>query len=135
MTTTTLGEFIRNTALRMTHEYAAENPHMEDRGASADNYKCVIRAGKHQMTVYFSKGTGHNGAAPTLEEVLDCLAMDAAGYENAGSFEEWAAGYWYDTDSRKAEKSYNVIGKQADALKGLLGEANYKTLLYDCERE
>src|SRR5580692_2857011 len=36
----------------------------------------------HSFSVYFSMGIAHAGKEPTIEEVLDCLAMDAASYEN-----------------------------------------------------
>lgn len=66
---------------------------------------------------------------PTLEAVLRCLAMDALGYDNARNFDEWASEYGYDTDSRKAEKTYRVIGEQAKELRVVLGSTNYDELL------
>ena len=41
--------------------------------------------------------------APALHDVLHCLVLDA-GVLDAGSFEEWASEYGYETDSRSAEK-------------------------------
>jgi hypothetical protein len=71
---------------------------------------------------------------PKLADVLDCLASDAAGFENAQSFEDWAAEYGYDTDSRKAEKVYRTVERQAKQLRRVLGDEGYNALLWDIER-
>lgn len=128
----TINEFTNHNHITVTSEYTDRNPHMEG-SAKMNNYKCKIRSGKRAMTLYFSKGLGLQGK-PTVDEVLDCLASDASGYEGAGSFEDWCEEYGYDTDSRKAERTYQLIGKQATELKRILGEDAYTTLLWDTER-
>jgi hypothetical protein len=60
--------------------------------------------------------------------------MDASGAENARNFEDWASEYGYDTDSRAAERTYNVVVKQAAELREFLGAADYKFLLNEVER-
>jgi hypothetical protein len=92
----------------------------------------IPRAAK--MTVYFSKGIGHHGAEPTTEEVLSCLADDAAGVENSPSFEDWCSEYGYDTDSRKAEKIFKACEHQATRLKNFLGDDLFEQLLWKVER-
>jgi hypothetical protein len=70
---------------------------------------------------------------PTTEDVLNSLASDAAGIENARSFEAWCNHYGYDTDSRRAEKTFNVCERQAEKLKSFLGEELYKQYLFNTE--
>src|ERR1700726_86874 len=55
----------------------------------AFHYKCRIAQYRRGFTTYFSQGSGHT-THPTLSDVLTCIADDAASYENAGSFEDWA---------------------------------------------
>ena len=80
---------------------------------------------------------------PTLADVLDCLASDANGYEdakhvgcheNCNPFYNWAREYGYDPDSRKAEKMFRTIKRQAEQLKRTLGQDAYEELLYNTER-
>jgi hypothetical protein len=123
-----LSDFIGNTALRAIIKRAASNPHMEDMGQGARHWLVTFKAGSRSMRVHFTQ-------VPTAAEVLDCLASDAAGFENARSFEEWASEYGYDTDSRKAERAYKAISRQAAKLRALFGDANYETLLWNTERE
>jgi hypothetical protein len=87
-------------------------------------------------SLVFSKGSGHNGEAPTVAEVLDCLASDAAGIENARDFEDWCSEYGYDTDSRKNARAYRACKRQAIALNRIMGnDGLYERLLFHTERE
>ena len=81
------------------------------------------------MRVPFSQGSAHT-QEPTASDVLECLASDASGVDNAQSFDDWCAEYGYDNDSRKAEKTYKTCQRQADNLRNFLGNENFETLLY-----
>ena len=133
--TITLDQFITEQQLVMSVRPIKRNPHMQEQ--MPRNFKCTIEfegRGYHEpLTVYFSQGSAHK-KPPTLAEVLDCLASDASGVDNAQSFEDWASEYGYDTDSRKAEKTYNICVQQAQELKALLGQDTYNQLLYGTER-
>src|SRR5215831_13835151 len=131
---TTLQAFINQHRLRMTAEWADSNPHMTDPWDGATHWKCVLRKGRRRMTIYFSQGSAFS-SEPDLKSVLDCIASDAAGIDNARSFENWADDYGYDIDSRKAEKTFKTCEKQAESLKTLLNNPDaYETLLYNTER-
>lgn len=93
----------------------------------------VASGQSHSFSLYFSQGSAHTDD-PTLADVLDCLASDASGYDNAKSFEDWASEYGYDTDSRSAEKIYKTVKRQAEQLKRVLGAEAFEELLYKTER-
>lgn len=85
------------------------------------------------LTVPFGMGSAHT-EEPTAADVLNCLVLDAMGYENAdGSFEEWASEYGYDTDSRRAYRTYQQVEKQTNKLRAFLGD-EYDAYLYDTEQ-
>lgn len=130
-----IADFVKDNQITMTVERADSNP-AQPEWNDADHWRCrlVSRLNKSRMTVYFSKGYGHHGAEPIASEVLDCLAMDAAGIENSGDFTDWCNEYGYDTDSRKAERTFKLIQKQADQLRRLLGDDSYNELLWNTER-
>lgn len=130
----TIQSFVEEHKIRITVEWTDYNPNNPEWN-SADHWKVILKIGRRQMTTYFSKGYGHHGAEPTAEEVLDCLAQDISGYLNARGFEDWCSEYGYDTDSRKAERIYNVIARQAKQLARFIGdEAAHDELLYNTER-
>ena len=131
----TLDQFIVEQQLVMDARSVRRNPHMQEQ--MPRNFECAIGfvgRGYHEpLVVYFSQGGAHK-KPPTLAEVLDCLASDASGVDNTQSFEDWASEYGYDTDSHKAEKTYNICVQQAQELKILLGQDAYNQLLNGTER-
>lgn len=129
----TIQDFVRDLKISMTAERTDANPAMEG-SRDMDHWKVVFRskAFRGQMTTVFSMGYGHQGAEPKAKDVLDCLASDASSADE--SFEDWASNYGYDTDSRKAERTYKAVQRSAARLQKFLGDSAYRTLL-QCERE
>lgn len=71
---------------------------------------------------------------PGILAVLDCLASDSATVENARSFEEWCGDLGYDTDSRRAERTWKACVSTARRLKQFLGDDLFRELLQEVER-
>lgn len=124
--------FVKKNKIGISVEWVDENKNAPD-WKDANHFKVTLRHAGKQLTTYFSQGYGISGE-PTAESVLNALASDSAGVENARSFEDWAYEYGYDIDSRKAEKLYKVCERQADKLKKFLGDDLYEALLWDTER-
>ncbi len=114
-----------------------QNPHALD-WKNADHWEVVLHItgkGKEpEFITYYSMGKGHKGKRPTMAQVLDTIASDAAGYEDSGSFEEWAMNYGYNPDSRQAERTYRLVEQQSRELRRFLGKEAYESLLRDTER-
>jgi hypothetical protein len=136
----TLSDFITREGIRMTADRTTHNPFMSDAGHPMDHWRVTLHAGElgvnwRSLDVVFSMGPGHHGAAPELTDVLDCLASDAAGIENALSFEGWAEEYGFDTDSRRAEQIFKATAEQTRKLRAFLWPDAYETLLYYVDRD
>lgn len=130
----TCKEFIETHRIKMTAEWADSNPNMNDMPDGSSHYKCRFARAGRSMTVHYSMGPAHREGLATAD-VLDCLASDAAGVENAQGFADWCGDCGYSEDSRRAEKTFKVCERQAKALRRFLGsDAAYKALLFDCER-
>jgi hypothetical protein len=78
--------------------------------------------------------TGQTGAlvrrpvpAPALRDVLYCLVQDADAIDYP-CFEEWAHALGFDTDSRKAERTYNASLDIALKLRAMFGRFGEDTL-------
>lgn len=145
----TLDQFIKDNQITMTCQRTDENPNFIDDKFQMYHWKCVIKrpmpdakAGEQcVLRTIFSMGLGHKGKQPKLDEVLDCLANDADGVIASlepplswNTFEDWCSEYGYDTDSRKAERTYKVCQKQAIELLAFLDNDLYATLLHGTER-
>jgi len=127
----TLADFIRRHHVTST---ATEDPSIPEdpawRGAS--HWKVQVRVEGRVMTIPYHLGSAHTGP-PQLDDVLNSLALDSSGYENARGFEDWASEYGYDADSRKARGIWRQVQVQARKLKQLLGATAYDELLYHTE--
>lgn len=114
---------ITSTAAEVDH-----NPNMTNPAGDMTHWRVTLRCGRARMTVYYSMGSAHAGRQPTTEEVIDCIAQDAAGLDGS-SFEEWARDLGMDTDSRKAHKTYMICARQGERLQKFLGADYYAELM------
>jgi hypothetical protein len=111
-----VGERPRVTA---TAEWANDNPNMTDMPRGSSHWRVTLRYRGRRMTVPFSQGPAIC-AEPTAADVLGCLLTDSNGAEQ--TFEDWCAEYGYDTDSRKAERTWRAVVRQSAKLQRLLRE-------------
>lgn len=93
----------------------------DDEGWEHNAYRLRLWYAGRRMTVPWMQGLGITDD-PRAEDVMENLLLDAASFDNARDFEDWAAEYGYDTDSRKAEKLYRRVGAQTYKLARLLGD-------------
>lgn len=70
---------------------------------------------------------------PSADDVLESLALDASGLDGADGFEDWAAEYGCDPDSRKAERIYRQVEQLAAELRRLLGD-DFETITREAIR-
>ena len=138
----TLKAFVREHRIRAKAEWADRNPSAPD-WKDANHFKVTLRRDvlvplsghtSRQLTTYFSQGYGIQGE-PTAVGVLSCLISDAASYNNARGFEDWASDLGFDPDSRKAERTYRAVEKQVQVLKRFLGDELYREALTETEPE
>ena len=100
---------------------AASNPNMTDMEPGSHHYKATLRYRGRQLTVPFSTGSGWT-EEPTAKDVLDCLVSDTIGYESAGDFGEWCDEYGYNSDSRKALRTFRTVARLAAKVRAFLGD-------------
>jgi len=132
----TIQEFVSKHRVKMECEQVDRNPRMDsdpEWDRTATHYRCTLRVGRRRMIVYFSQGSAHT-SEPDIASVLDCVAFDTGSVKSARDFEEWASGFGYDADSRKAECTFKVIARQAADLNRLLGADAVEVLCFETER-
>lgn len=142
-------QFIEAHNVTMTCNPANENPHMPDAAKDMFHWFCTLECKGKSMSVYFSMGSAHktmiaparNGFSaryapkkPTVNNVLSCLASDASLIDEAIDFDDWCDNLGYDSDSRRAERTYNACREQRAKLVRFLGHAAY-ALLMECEED
>lgn len=95
---------------------------------SGHAWNVELRYRGRKMTTAFY--TGSALGEPTIEDVMECLTSNAAGYENTGDFESWASEYGCNTDSRKAEATFRAVEQQTENLRRLLGD-DFDQIVFD----
>lgn len=101
-----------------------------DWDAAARHFRCRLQRGRRSFGFFFSQGSAHT-EHPSISDVLDCMVSDVRGFDDAASFEQWASDLGYDPDSRKAEKIYRAVKKQAEQMRRTLGDDTLQAL-YNC---
>ena len=119
-------EFAEKHGLILTSKKVSERKDgLMDRGM--DHWDCTLMYEGSTYGFYFSKGFGHKGAAPTMEEILDCFKSDLA-YSDL-DFDEFCEDLGYNNDSIKDKKIYKATMAQNEAVIDLLGEDLIEDLL------
>lgn len=127
----TLTQFVALHNIRMTSRRVDSNPLMGDR--DMDHWRCTLTCEGRRMSTTFSKGFGHNGAKPRVEELLSTFASDTTALDS--NFEDWCGEYGYEQDSRKAYKIYQACVKQSQRLRTFLGSSEvYNALVFHTDR-
>lgn len=94
----------------------AERPDASEWGEAASHWRVTLKRNGKSYSTHYSMGAALTGS-PELCDVLYCLISDA---ESAGeSFDDWCANFGYDTDSRKAERTWKACKRVAASLSRL----------------
>lgn len=95
-----------------------------------DPWDVTLRFQGETMHVPYFTGYGcrDGGGEPKLSGVLECLILDASTGDQ--SFEDFCSDFGYDTDSRRAERTWEACVDVRDRLMILLGD-EYESALSD----
>lgn len=97
-----------------------------DWSADATHWRVNIKRGNEVMTVNYSMGSAYAGE-PQESDIFNSLLLDTSNVEGE-TFEDWAGNFGYDTDSRKAEKSFNACKEELVSLQRLFSKSELNDL-------
>jgi hypothetical protein len=117
-----------STTLSMTATWIPAEPMGDDDKWEHNSWEIVLSFEGRTMTMKFHTGLAFTGP-PEIGAVLSSLALDASSMSDGETFEQWADNFGYDTDSRKAEHTYQACKEQAVKLRELLGDY-LETIIY-----
>ena len=96
-------------------------------GRGMDHWDCTLMYEGSTYGFYFSKGFGHKGAIPTIEEILACAKIDLSCRDM--DFEEFCEKCGYNNDSIHHKEIYKAMMKQNKSIINLLGKDLVEELL------
>lgn len=99
-------QFLTATSTAFTAKFKTHGMYFENDKYSRDIYIITLKNGRHRYRFTFGQSLNNSGTdtAPTAYDVLSCLTKYPV-----YSFEDFCDDYGYDTDSRKAYKTYKAV--------------------------
>ena len=112
----------------MTTDYMQGIGHIPGKAASAyrlsvaefERIKAACETGKYNPSNH-SEWITKALPTPALHDVMHSLVLDSSVLDYSG-FEDWAADFGYEPDSRAAEKTYQACMKIALELRNIIGD-------------
>lgn len=128
-----ISEFLKKHPVRLRSVKVPDRDDVDWPGEGASHYVCIlVHDGRHLLT-YYSIGGAHPNP-PGADDVLNCLASDAASVESARDFAGWCSEFGSNKDSIRERRAFRACRRQVDKLMRLLGEEVYEELLFETER-
>ncbi len=144
----TMQAFIIKNRLSITTEKWQDNPDWADSGLGYRHYRVKLtkpmqNGARRQLITYYSANKqGYSPRyRPPLAHVINSLASNSSGYDNAADFEDWAGDLGYDTDPHEeggngnaALRTFLTIKRESAKLRLFLGAQAYESLLWETEK-
>lgn len=112
-------KFLKETKTTIKIKYLSNDYYFDGETESRDIYRITLTRKGKRFTFKFGQSLigSELGEEPTAYSVLTCLTN-----MNPDTFENFCAEYGYDTDSRKAEKTYKAVKKEWAGVKRLFSD-------------
>lgn len=107
-------DFLKATKTEYACFYFDHKPYFPDDKESRDIYTVRLRNFNHSYMFKFGQSIANTGKAPSAYSVLACITK-----YDPGTFEQFCGDYGYDTDSRKAEKTYKAVVEEWQNIRTL----------------
>ena len=101
-------DFLKETGSKMSVKFIAHKKHFQDDKDSRDVFRVTFKRGNVKRSIVFgqstAKSTGSGDCPPSAYDVLACLTKSQ--YDD---FNDCCGDFGYDTDSRKALKTFKAV--------------------------
>lgn len=110
-------DFAKKHGITLTINGQEYKRHWDDDKQSRWVFNCTLKRKGKQYTFDFGQSTAAGDEKPTMYDVLTCIEK----YDHP-TFEDFCGDYGYDTDSRKAERTFKAVQKEYKAVERLFGD-------------
>lgn len=100
-------DFLEATNTTFKAKFKEHGLYFSDDKEKRDIWKITLKNDNHRFAFSFGQSISGQGTEPAPYDILSCLT----GYDPE-SFEDFCANYGYDSDSRKAYKTYLAVVKE-----------------------
>lgn len=107
-------EFALKHGIKLTFGSPSYGSHFDDDKQSRYIFPCKLSCNGKSYSFKFGQSIAAGDERPSMYDVLACMTK-----YDPGTFENFCSEYGYDTDSRKAEKTYKAVCKEFAAMERL----------------
>ncbi|MBU1122379.1 MAG: hypothetical protein KKF54_06775 [Candidatus Omnitrophica bacterium] len=100
-------DFLKATNTKFKAKYYNHDYYFDEDKETRDIYKITLRNKNGSYTFKYGQSLANVGQKPNAYDVLACLTK-----YDVGSLEDFCGNFGYNTDSRKAEKTYRAVVKE-----------------------
>lgn len=79
-------------------------------------FPVTLKKGRRQMTIQFGQSLAAGAEEPSEYDVLACITK-----YDPGSFEDFCGEFGYDTDSRRAERTWKAVSREWRQVERVFG--------------
>jgi len=125
--TTNAENLLKSMNVKFKTKFVKYDFYFDDDKERRDIFRVTFQRGKKRFSLNFGQSlnestrTGDN--PPTCYDVLSCITK-----YDLGSFENFCNEFGYDTDSRKAEKTYKAVVKEYEKVCNFFSEQEIEEL-------
>lgn len=118
-------DFLNLTGSILKVNFLKHDKYFDDDEEARDIYEITLSRQKRSFVFTFGQSIikTEEKKKPTAYDIFACLTK-----YDPGNFENFCADYGYDTDSRKAEKTYNAVVNEYNNLKMLYNDKELELL-------
>lgn len=112
-------EFLKSVRGDVKVEFLEYGKHFDDDKEARNVYRFTIKRGGKSYSGRFGQSivATNAGNEPTVSDILSCLTKN-----DPGTFDEFCSEFGYDTDSRRAEKTYKAVVKEWAGVDRVFGD-------------
>ena len=114
-------DFLQKTGATLKADLLGNFPYFDSDKESRDVYQITItRGGRKPWTFRFGQSIRNSDGVtkPTAYDVLSCVQR-----YDIGTFDDFCSDFGYDTDSRKAEKTYFAVQREVSECQRIFGDS------------
>lgn len=100
-------DFLQKTGTSFHIAYKSHSRYFDEDKDCRDIYWITLKNSSHRYRFTFGQSIANAGEAPSEYDVLACLTK-----YDPNSFEDFCSDFGYDSDSRRAEKTYKAVCKE-----------------------
>jgi hypothetical protein len=118
-------DFLTKFGIKFSFKFITYDYHFEGDKEPRNIYQCTFSRERKKLNIRFGQSINNTekGIEPRAYDLLACITKN-----DPGSFENFCGDFGYDSDSRKAEKTYKAVMKEWKSVEAFFSTEEIEAL-------